>query len=149
MGSRGQGRLRSRAGCRRGYAAFLLLVGAGLLIRSFTELSMNVNSGFQTAHRLMFSVGMPSSYYENGVGKQFLDRFFERLSAVPEVIAAGAVSHRPVEGGNPGMGIDSVSARQGPGEGAIPWASWRIVSPGYSPRDRAASTERQSFRRRR
>ena len=129
-GGRGQGRLRALLVTGEVALSFLLLAGAGLLIRSFTEL-MSVNSGFQTAHRLMFSVSMPSSYYENGVGKQFLDRFFERLSAVPEVIAVGAVSHRPVEGGNPGMGIDSVSARQGPGEGAIPWASWRIVSPGY------------------
>jgi putative ABC transport system permease protein len=129
-GSRGQGRLRSALVTGEVTLSFLLLVGAGLLIRSFTEL-MNVNSGFQTNHRLMFSVSMPGSYYENGAGKQFLDRLFERLSAVPEVIAAGAVSHRPVEGGDPGMGIDSVSARRGSREGAAPWAGWRIVSPGY------------------
>jgi putative ABC transport system permease protein len=129
-GSRGQGRLRSVLVTGEVALSFLLLVGAGLLIRSFTEL-MNVSSGFQTGHRLMFAVSMPGSYYEKGVGKQFLDRLFERLSAVPEVIAAGAVSHRPVEGGNPGMGIDSVPPRRGSAEGAAPWASWRIVSPGY------------------
>jgi predicted permease len=129
-GSRGQGRLRSLLVTGEVALSFLLLVGAGLLIRSFTEL-MNVNSGFQTGHRLMFSVSMPGSYYEKGVGKQFLDRLFERLSAVPEVVAVGAISHRPVEGGNPGMGIDSVPPRRGPGDSAAPWASWRIVSPGY------------------
>jgi putative ABC transport system permease protein len=71
---------------------------------------------------------MPSSYWEKGVGKQFLDRFFERLSAQPDVIAAGAVSQRPVEGANTGMNIDSISRPAGK---RPPWAGWRIVSPGY------------------
>ncbi len=128
-GSRRQGRLRATLVAGEVALSFLLLVGAGLLIRSFTEL-MNVNQGFHTENRLVFSVSMPGSYYENGVGKQFLDRFFERLSAVPEVIAAGSVSHRPVEGGNPGMGIDARADRQG-SRAAPPWAGWRVISPGY------------------
>ena len=129
-GSRGQGRL--RAGLVTGEVAlsFLLLVGSGLLIRSFTEL-MSVNRGFETENRLLFSVSMPGSYWEKGAGKQLLDRFFERLSAVPGVIAAGAVSEPPMEGVDTGMSIDSVSrpAASGP----APWAGWRIVTPGYFP----------------
>jgi putative ABC transport system permease protein len=46
------------------------------------------------------------------------------------VISAGAVSHRPVEGGDPGMGIASSSPQQAPGRN-VPWAGWRVVSPGY------------------
>lgn len=124
-GSRGQGRLRMVLVTGEVALSFLLLAGAGLLIRSFTQLT-SVNPGFQTENRLMFSISMPGSYFEKGVGKQFLDRLFERLSNVPEVIAAGAVNQRPVEGGNPGMGIDAVSAT-----GTAPWASWRFVTPGY------------------
>src|SRR5512140_2532450 len=127
-GSRAQGRLRRALVTGEVALSFFLLVGAGLLIRSFTQL-MNVNRGFQTEGRLVFSVILPGSYWEKGVGKQFLDRFFERLSAVPGVVAAGAVGHRPLEGGNPGMAIDSNS--RPPGAGAAPWAGWRIVSPGY------------------
>ena len=129
-GSRGQGRVRATLVVGEVALSFLLLVGAGLLIRSFTQL-MTVNRGFQTANRLLFSVSMPNSYWRNGVGKQFLDRFFARLSAVPEVISAGAISHRPVEGGDPGMGIDSPSRQPSPGQRAAPWAGWRVVSPGY------------------
>ena len=129
-GSRSQGRLRTILVTGGVALSFLLLVGAGLLIRSFTEL-MNVNPGFQTENRLLFSVSMPNSYSRNGVGKQFLDRLFERLSPVPEVVAAGAVSHRPVEGGDPGMAIDSSSGEQGAARLAAPWAGWRFVSPGY------------------
>lgn len=129
-GSRGQGRLRAALVTGEVALSFLLLVGAGLLIRSFTQL-MNVNRGFQTENRLFFSVSIPDSYYENGVGKQFMDRLYERLSAVPEVVAAGAVSHRPVEGGDPGMSFDSSSGRRESGQDAAPWAGWRVVSPFY------------------
>jgi len=128
-GSRAQGRLRATLVTGEVALSFLLLVGAGLLIRSFTQL-MTVNPGFQTENRLLFSVSMPNSYWEKGVGKQFLDRIFERLSAAPQVISAGAVNTRPVEGGNPGMGIASSSGQQLPGSD-IPWAGWRVVSPGY------------------
>jgi putative ABC transport system permease protein len=129
-GSRGQFRLRSALVTGEVALSVLLLVGAGLLIRSFTRL-MDVNVGFQTGGRLLFSVSLPGSYWEKGAGKQFLERFFERLSALPEVIAAGAVSHRPVEGGNPGMSIDSDSRTPARQRTASPWAGWRVVSPGY------------------
>ena len=128
-GSRGQGRVRATLVTIEVALSFVLLVGAGLLIRSFTQL-MNVDRGFQTENRLLFSVSMPNAYWERGVGKQFLDRFFTRLSAEPDVIAAGAISHRPVEGGDPGMGIDSAPRSETSGQNA-PWAAWRIISPGY------------------
>jgi predicted permease len=125
-GNRRQGRLRGVLVTGEVAISFLLLVGAGLLIRSFMQLT-SVNLGFQTEHRLMFSVNMPESYYEKGVGKQFMDRLFERLAADPEVLAVGAVSHRPVEGSNPGMGIDAAAGPQR----RAPWASWRVITPGY------------------
>jgi putative ABC transport system permease protein len=129
-GSREQGRLRALLVTAEVAISFLLLIGAGLLIRSFTEL-MNVNRGFQTENRLVFSVSMPQSYYQNGVGKQFLDRFFQRLSAVPQVMAAGAVSSRPVEGADTGMSITAIPANKSGTQGPPPWAGWRIISPGY------------------
>ncbi|HEY6988573.1 MAG TPA: ABC transporter permease [Bryobacteraceae bacterium] len=127
-GSRGQGRLRAALVSGEVALSFLLLIGAGLLIRSFIQLT-TVNPGFQTQGRLWFSVSMPDSYWEKGTGKRFLDRFFERLSVHPNVIAAGGVSNRPVEGGDPGMTIDSSFRPQA--SGPAPWAGWRIVSPGY------------------
>jgi predicted permease len=87
---------------------------------------MTVDRGFHTENRLMFAVNMPAPYWEKGVGKQFIDRFFERLNASPQVLASGAVSHRPVEGGDPGMGIDTPQSSAKP-----PWAGWRIITPGY------------------
>src|SRR5690242_11364333 len=123
--SRGQSRLRNALVAGEVALSFLLLVGAGLFVRSFQQL-MTVDRGFHTENRLLFSVNMPGSYWENGVGKQFLDRFFERLNANPQVLASGAVSQRPVVGGDPGMGIDTPQSSAEP-----PWAGWRIVTPNY------------------
>jgi Transposase, Mutator family len=105
--------------------AFLLLVGAGLVLRSFQSL-LKEHRGFQTTHRLMFSLSYPDRYGENGRGKQFIDDFLEKLSANPEIVSSGAVSARPVEGPNYGMGIGAASASDSP-----PWAGWRIITPGY------------------
>ncbi|HLH20245.1 MAG TPA: ABC transporter permease [Bryobacteraceae bacterium] len=127
-GTRRHGRLRAVLVTLEVALSFLLLVGAGLLMRSFSQL-MTVNHGFQTENRLLFSLSMPGPYWQKGVGKRFLDRFFERLKAEPDVIAAGAVSTRPVEGdADTGMGIDSVAQRA---DQRPPWAGWRIVTPGY------------------
>jgi len=123
--SRGQGRLRNILVTGEVALSFLLLVGAGLLIRSFKEL-MTVDRGFHTENRLIFTVNMPGSYWEKVVGKQFLDRFFERLKTNPQVLASGAINQRPVEGGDPGMGIDTPQSSAKP-----PWAGWRVVTPGY------------------
>lgn len=129
-GSRGQGRLRGILVTGEVALSFLLLCGAGLLIRSFTELT-NVNHGFHTENRLIFSVSMPDSYRENGAGKLFIDRLLERLKSIPGVQAAGAVNVRPVVGANYGMGIGAVSAGLDSSQGPAPWAGWRIVSPKY------------------
>ncbi|MBZ5619621.1 MAG: ABC transporter permease [Acidobacteriia bacterium] len=128
-GSRGHGRLRAALVTSEVALSFLLLVGAGLLIRSFTRL-LSVDRGFQTENRLLFSVSMPGSYWEKEGGLHFTDRFLERLAQVPQVVSAGAVSQRPVAGGDPGMGIVS-SSKQNLSGRDIPWAGWRIVTPGY------------------
>jgi putative ABC transport system permease protein len=129
-GSRRQGRVRAILVAGEVALSFLLLAGAGLLLRSFTQL-MSVDTGFQTTNRLVFSVNMPGSYGEHQVGKHFLDRFFERLAGTPGIVAAGAVYPRPVEGGNPGMGFDAAIPAAGAGQKAAPWAGWRVVTPGY------------------
>ena len=128
-GSRGQSRLRGILVAGEVALSFLLLVGAGLFIRSLDRL-MSVQTGFRAENRLMFSVSLPGSYSENGQGKQSLDRFVERIRSIPGVESVGAVSDRPIEGGNPGMGIGAATGPQ-LAERDTPWAGWRIVTPGY------------------
>jgi predicted permease len=129
-GSRGQGRLRAVLVTGEVALSFVLLVGAGLLIRSFTQL-MNVNRGFHTENRLVFSLSMPDAYRRDGKAKLLLDSLLERLESLPQVRAAGAGSDRPVEGSHTRMGLDAPVPRVA-GRRDIPWAGWRIVTPGYA-----------------
>jgi putative ABC transport system permease protein len=128
--SRGQNRLRAILVTSEVALSFLLLTGAALLTRSFGQLAKE-KLGFQTENRLVFSVSMPGSYYDNGVGKQFLDQFLPRIAALPGVEAVGGVNARPVEGWDPGMTIDSNSRAGSRVDHAPPWAAWRIVTPDY------------------
>jgi putative ABC transport system permease protein len=126
--SRRQGRLRSLLVTAEVALAFLLLVSAGLVLRSFQGL-LNEHRGFATTHRLMFSLSYPDSYGENGKGKQFVDSLLEKLAANPDIISSGAVNVRPVEGPNYGMGI--VAASHALTLSSPPWAGWRVITPGY------------------
>jgi putative ABC transport system permease protein len=128
--SRGQNRLRAILVTGEVALSFLLLTGAGLLTRSFSQLAKE-KLGFETENRLVFSVSMPGSYSEKGVGKQFLDQFLPRIAALPGVEAVGGINSRPVEGWDPGMAIDSSSRAESRINHAPPWAAWRVVTPDY------------------
>jgi len=76
----------------------MLLIGAGLLVKSFSRL-MHVDPGFDPAHLLVFGVGLPSSaspVQQDAFYKQVVDR----LQVLPGVRSAGAVSRLPLQGGN-------------------------------------------------
>jgi putative ABC transport system permease protein len=69
-----------------------LLVGAGLLVRSFWRLQ-NVNPGFKTDHLLTLRVTLWGSKYRQGPqAVSFYERLQERLAALPGVVAASATS---------------------------------------------------------
>ena len=74
----------------------LLLVGAGLLIRSFSRL-LNVSPGFQTQHLLTLELSLPEKTYPDGAPVQnFFAQLMARVNAVPGIQAAGAVSQMPL-----------------------------------------------------
>jgi putative ABC transport system permease protein len=126
--SRRQARVRSTLVAAEVTLAFLLLVGTGLVLRSFQHL-LSEHRGFQTTNRLMLSLSYPDTYQHNGRGKQFIDTFLERLSGDPDIVSSGAVSSRPVEGPINGMNIDAAAPSLA--SGSPPWANWRVITPGY------------------
>ncbi len=106
--------------------ALMLLVGAGLLIRSFNAV-LRADRGFQTERRLLVQLSPPSSYDETRLG-ELMDGFLTRAKQIPGIQNAAAVSGRPLVPGSTGLGI----GRPGhDGGGAVPWATWRLVSPEY------------------
>jgi predicted permease len=79
----------------------VLLVGAGLLVRSFNQLQA-VRPGFVAHETLSFHVALPRSTYQNFDQRQaFIADVLGRLRDVPGVRAVGATSNLPLTGQAP------------------------------------------------
>ncbi len=79
--------------------AMLLLVGAGLLLRSFSRLQ-DIPPGFQADHLLVADLPLSLTAYAKPEQRfQFFDRIVERVKSLPGVRSAGAASFLPVSGG--------------------------------------------------
>jgi putative ABC transport system permease protein len=79
--------------------AMLLLVGSGLLLRSFSRLQ-EVPPGFQPDHLLVADIPLsPTAYAKPQDRYQFFDRLVERAKSLPGVRSAAAASFLPVSGG--------------------------------------------------
>ncbi len=75
--------------------AFVLVIGAGLLLKSFWTLQQ-VDPGFEPKGALTFQLSLPQSSYADGVAtRAFYDRLLENLRALPGVEAAAAMSGLP------------------------------------------------------
>jgi putative ABC transport system permease protein len=107
--------------------SLMLLVGAGLLVRSLGQV-LGVDRGFEAENRLVVSVSIPEEY--GGVkATQILTDFLARVRVLPDVISAAAVSGRPLSDGSTGLGIGAAGRPDQGGE--VPWATWRLVTADY------------------
>jgi predicted permease len=78
--------------------ALVLVVGAGLLLRSFERLQ-SVDVGVRPLHVLTFTVSLPSGRYDDPERRaRFYRDFMTRLGAIPGVRSAAAISRLPVTG---------------------------------------------------
>src|SRR6185369_994155 len=79
--------------------SLILLIGAGLMIKSFRRLQ-SIDPGFNPKNVLSFEVVMPETKYRDaGVRKEFLRRAVERLSSLPGVEAVGTSTDLPIRNG--------------------------------------------------
>ena len=110
--------------------AFAVLVGAGLLVRSFARVT-DVNPGFDADHRLTIRVSLPVARYRDASQRAaFYAGLFDHLATLPGVVAAGAVSELPLGGAN-NMGTFDIASRPTVRGGDPPHADWRSASPRY------------------
>ncbi len=91
---RGRQRLRGALVVAELALAALLVSGAGLLLRSFWELS-RVDPGFDPQGVLSCSVALPPAVYPKDRQTAFYDRLVARLAALPGVAGAAAASGLP------------------------------------------------------
>ena len=95
----GQHRLRGALVASEIALAMLLLVGSGLLLRSFERLQ-EVPPGFQPDHLLVADIPLsPTAYAQPEQRYEFFDRLVERAKALPGVRSTAAASFLPVSGG--------------------------------------------------
>lgn len=78
--------------------AVVLLVAAGLLVRSFNKL-MAIDLGFDRENVLTARVALPrSSYKEPAQTQAFYDNLLQRMQSMPGVESAGMINHTPLSG---------------------------------------------------
>ena len=110
--------------------AVVLLVSAGLLLRSFQNVS-DVHPGFETANRLTFRIALPASRYgEADQRRAFHRSALDRIRLVPGVLAAGNVQSLPIAGTSDTSTIHVQGYEPPPGTGSLS-AEYRMISPGY------------------
>jgi putative ABC transport system permease protein len=110
--------------------ALVLLVGSGLLLRSFVAL-MRVDPGFDPAHTMTVKVSIPTAKYRDAAQQQaFFNQLFEKLDALPGVTAAGGTSFLPIAGLGAATGFQIVGQPK-PSAGQEPVTDVRVVTHDY------------------
>jgi putative ABC transport system permease protein len=111
-------------------AAFVLLIGAGLLIKSFMRLS-EVNPGFDPENVLTMMVSLPRAKYKGpDTQAAFFRQALERIKGLPGVDAVGAINDLPMGGDRDSTNF-SIEGSPLPPAGQQPITEWRIVNPDY------------------
>jgi putative ABC transport system permease protein len=114
--------------------SLVLLVGAGLLIRSFAALQ-NVKPGFQPEKVMTTRLSLPTSEYsDDSKVSAFFGQLLERVAVLPGVASAGAISSLPIAGGanRDPFSIEGRSWKEAdPSTGTPQVASFEVISPGY------------------
>ena len=78
--------------------ALILLLGAGLLVKSFRQLTA-IDLGFNRENVLMARLNLPRSVYRSEPQTAaFYGQLLERLKALPGVESIGAINHTPLSG---------------------------------------------------
>lgn len=110
--------------------ALVLMIGAGLLIKTFTKLQQ-VSPGFAPEGALTMQLSLPERKYgENAQITSFYRQLLDRLRTLPGVRHVGLIDHLPMDG-QERSGSYTVADRL-PAPGAVPpEADLRSVSPGY------------------
>ena len=110
--------------------ALVLLVGAGLMVRSFWGMA-NVDSGVQPAGVLTAQLNLPEAEYgEAARTARFYTQLLERVRAIPGVEKAGTVTILPLSNMN-SMSSHTIEDHPLPPDALPPMLGTRFASPSY------------------
>ena len=115
-GTSGSHRIRSLFVVTQVALAMVLLVGAGLFIRSLRRLE-SVDPGFNANNLLTMRVTLPFAKYEEEPKRiEFFKKALEQMRAIPGVEAAGAINSAPFTGLYPGTNVEVDGQKLPPGQ---------------------------------
>jgi predicted permease len=108
--------------------SLLLLIGAGLFVRSLRNL-LAQNTGLDTTNLVAFNVDPSLNGYEPERNRRFASRLVERIRSIPAVVDASGAGIPILEGGswNSNVTVEGYAAKEG--EAAV--AYHNTVLPGY------------------
>ncbi|MBZ5536338.1 MAG: ABC transporter permease [Acidobacteriia bacterium] len=108
--------------------AFVLLIGAGLMIRTLRRL-LSVDPGFQPKQVLTMDISLPTSKYSHPSQiSSYYEQVLTRIEALPAVLSVGAVSYLPLAGRDDALFPVRPEGRSEPVE---TYAPYRTVTPAY------------------
>jgi putative ABC transport system permease protein len=110
--------------------AVVLLVGGGLMLKSFVQL-LRVDPGFQPHHVLRLDLALPETKYsEPRQQADFYNELISRISTLPGVESTGATTQTPLNPGDNWLPF-AIEGRPDPPQGAQQQAAARTVSDDY------------------
>lgn len=134
--TRGSSAGRSRVNARRLLVisevalALMLLVGGGLMVRSFARLRA-VDAGFNPDNLLTMTVSLAGSEHSTPPKRiAFFNELMQRVDSLPGVQAASAINHLPLAGDMWTIPF-TIEGRPAPAPGETPAAVSRIIRPDY------------------
>jgi putative ABC transport system permease protein len=123
--------------------SLMLLVGAGLLLRSFVQV-LTVDKGFDAEQLLTASISLsPTKYDKPEPQGLFFQQFLARVKSVPGVEGAAIISALPLATDNVNGGVGIVGHTYPPHE--LPNAEKSIISPDYFSVMRTAMVRGRAF----
>ncbi|HKD84753.1 MAG TPA: ABC transporter permease [Terriglobales bacterium] len=126
----GGGRTRSILIVAEVALSLMLLIGAGLLIRSLWMLR-GVNPGFDPDHVITMFLSIPSTKFATPQQQiSFYDRVLQRVRALPGVQSAGVIDALPLTGGGSHQPVQ-IEGRPLLAMADQPEVDVRLISPGY------------------
>jgi putative ABC transport system permease protein len=123
-------RLRSALVVAEVALALVLLIGAGLMLRSFVALQ-NVAAGFDPSNLLVVDLPLsPATYRADLDRTTIVDRIRERVATLPGVVATSMATGLPMTGGGATIHFN-IAGRPPKGPEEYRLAGYRAVTPGY------------------